>query len=71
MNRTNKNAIVKRLHSDNHKQLNIHLVNFVSALNFGRRLKTLRGLTHFESSASSGPPSHSFSGYHRSIKCQD
>ena len=48
MNRTNKDATVKRYHYDSHAQLRAHLADFVSAYNFGRRLKTLRGLTPYE-----------------------
>ena len=48
MNRTIKDATVKRFHSDDHDQLRNHLANFVSAYNFGRRLKTLKGLTPYE-----------------------
>jgi transposase InsO family protein len=48
MNRTIKEATVKRFHYDDHEQLRQHLDSFVSAYNFGRRLKTLRGLTPFE-----------------------
>ena len=45
MNRTIKDATVKRFHYDNHDQLRQHLSDFVDADNFARRLKTLRGLT--------------------------
>ena len=48
MNRTIKDATVKRYHYDSHEQLERHLQAFVSAYNFGRRLKTLRGLTPYE-----------------------
>ncbi len=48
MNRTIKDATVKRYHDDSHEQLRAHLADFVSACNFGRRLKTLRGLTPYE-----------------------
>lgn len=44
MNRTIKDATVKRFHYDDHDQLRRHLADFVSAYNFGRRLKTLTGL---------------------------
>ena len=39
---------VKRFHYDDHGQLRNHLDNFISAYNFGRRLKTLKGLTPYE-----------------------
>ena len=48
MNRTIKDATVKRYHYDSHDQLRRHLGDFVSAYNFARRLKTLRGLTPYE-----------------------
>ena len=48
MNRTIKDATVKRYHYDSHDQLRQHLGEFVAAYNFGRRLKTLRGLTPYE-----------------------
>ena len=48
MNRTIKNATVKRYHYDCHDQLRSHLGDFLSAYNFARRLKTLKGLTPYE-----------------------
>ena len=48
MNRTIKGATVKRFHYDSHDQLRRHLDDFVSAYNFARRLKTLKGLTPYE-----------------------
>ena len=48
MNRTIKEATVKRFHYDNHDQLRTHLADFVQAYNFARRLKTLKGLTPYE-----------------------
>lgn len=48
MNRTIKDATVKRFHYDDHDQLKRHLADFISAYNFGRRLKTLKGLTPYE-----------------------
>lgn len=47
-NRTIKEATVQRYHYDSHQQFEAHLADFVSAYNFGRRLKTLRGLTPYE-----------------------
>jgi len=49
MNRTIKDATVKRYHYDDHNQLRRHLADFVDAYNFGRRLTTLKGLTPFAS----------------------
>jgi IS30 family transposase len=48
MNRTIKEATVRRYHYDNHAQLNTHLQDFIRAYNFARRLKTLKGLTPYE-----------------------
>jgi transposase InsO family protein len=48
MNRTIKEAIVKRFFYDTHEQLKAHLSDFIAAYNFARRLKTLRGLTPYE-----------------------
>ncbi|EJC80753.1 LOW QUALITY PROTEIN: integrase family protein [Rhizobium leguminosarum bv. trifolii WSM2297] len=48
MNRTIKEATVKRFHYDDHAQLKVHLADFINAYNFGRRLKTLKGLTPYE-----------------------
>ena len=48
MNRTIKEATVKRYYYDNHDQLRSHLETFISAYNFARRLKTLKGLTPYE-----------------------
>ncbi|NDR55346.1 IS481 family transposase [Aliiruegeria sabulilitoris] len=48
MNRTIKDATVKRYHYDSHDQLRIHLSDFLDAYNFARRLKTLSGLTPYE-----------------------
>jgi hypothetical protein len=35
-------------HYDDHQQLRTHLADFIAAYYYGRRLKTLRGLTPFE-----------------------
>jgi transposase InsO family protein len=48
MNRTIKDATVKRFYYESHDQLRQHLADFVAAYNFARRLKTLRGLTPYE-----------------------
>lgn len=48
MNRTIKDATVKRYHYDSHDQLRSHLADFLNAYNFARRLKTLSGLTPYE-----------------------
>ncbi len=48
MNRTLKEATVKRYYYATHEQLKEHLKAFVTAYNFAKRLKTLKGLTPFE-----------------------
>ncbi len=48
MNRTIKDATLKRYHDDSHNQLRTHLQLFLDAYNHARRLKTLRGLTPYE-----------------------
>jgi transposase InsO family protein len=48
MNRTIKDATVKRYHYSSHDELRRHLQLFIDAYNYGRRLKTLRGLTPYE-----------------------
>ncbi len=48
MNRTIKEATVKRFHYETNEQLRAHLTDFVAAYNFARRLKTLKGLTPYE-----------------------
>ena len=49
MNRTIKDATVKRYHYESHDQLKEHLDTFLLAYNFAKRLKTLKGLTPYES----------------------
>ncbi len=48
MNRTLKDATVRRFHYETHDQLRSHLADFIGAYNFGRQLKTLKGLTPYE-----------------------
>jgi hypothetical protein len=48
MNRTIKEATVRRYHYETHDRLREHLVTFLDAYNFAKRLKTLIGLTVFE-----------------------
>ena len=48
MNRTIKEATVKRYHYSAHEQLKAHLQAFLKAYNFAKRLKTLKGLTPYE-----------------------
>ena len=48
MNRTIKEATVKRYHYESHDQLKTHLQSFLLAYNFARRLKSLGGMTPYE-----------------------
>ncbi len=48
MNRTIKDATLKRFHYDSHDQFRRHLDDFVAAYNSARRLKRLRGITPYE-----------------------
>jgi hypothetical protein len=48
MNRTIKEATVKRFHYETDEQLRTHLTYFVTAYNFARRLTTLKGFTPYE-----------------------
>lgn len=41
-------ATVRRFHYDSHEQLRTRLNDFIATYNFGRRLKTLKGLTPYE-----------------------
>ncbi|MCA1565964.1 MAG: IS481 family transposase [Acidobacteria bacterium] len=48
MNRTIKDATVKRYHYETHEQLQEHLAQFLAACNFAKRLKTLWGPSPYE-----------------------
>ncbi|ODT83866.1 MAG: transposase [Pelagibacterium sp. SCN 64-44] len=48
MNRTLKEATVRRYHYSSHQQLGAHLSAFLDAYNFAKRLKTLNGLTPYD-----------------------
>ncbi len=48
MNRTIKDATVKRFHYNSHDQLRRHLDDFIAVYNFVPRLKRLHGLTPYE-----------------------
>jgi len=48
MNRTIKEATVRRYYYDSHDRLRAHLADFLNAYNFAKRLKTLNGLTPYE-----------------------
>ena len=71
MNRTIKEATVKRYHYDSHAQLTAHLQDFTDAYNYDRRLKTLRASLPTNTSAKSGQPSQNGLYSIRTIKCRD
>jgi transposase InsO family protein len=48
MNRTLKDATVKKYYYQTHQHLKEHLYTFLVAYNFAKRLKTLKGLTPYE-----------------------
>jgi transposase-like protein len=48
MNKTIKEATVKRYHYTSHEHLREHLQTFIQAYNFAKRLKTLKGMTPYE-----------------------
>jgi transposase-like protein len=48
MNRTIKEATVKKYYYQSHDELKKHLHTFLMAYNFSKRLKTLKGLTAYE-----------------------
>ena len=54
MNRTIKDATVKRYYYQSHDHLKHHLHTFLMGCNFAKRLKTLKGLTPMNTSAKSG-----------------
>jgi len=54
MNRTLKEATVRRYHYEDHQQLRDHLAAFLDAYNFAKRLKTLQGLTPYEAIRKAG-----------------
>ena len=71
MNRTIKDATVKRDFYETHDQLRAHLQNFVDAYNFARRLKPSKASLRTSSSAKPGPQSRKDSNSIRSSKCRD
>jgi hypothetical protein len=48
MNRTIKEATVRRFHYETHRQLVQHLADFVTAFYFAKRLKAVKGLKPYE-----------------------
>ncbi len=71
MNHRLKEATVKRFQYDTHDQLRRRLADFVQADNFGRRLRTLKGLTPYEAICKTWPIEPKHSPSIRSTKCRD
>ena len=71
MNRTLKDATVKRYFYETHDELRTHLADFVTAYNYAHRLKMLKGLTPYEFICKSGQKSQGDSRSTRSTKCRD
>ena len=63
MNWTMKEATVKRYYYEGRDQIRRYLIDFIAAYNFGRRLKTLKGLTPYQANCKASPrkPHHSTS----------
>jgi transposase InsO family protein len=62
INRTIKDATVKRFHYDSHDKLRTHLTDFLAACNFARKLKTLTGSIHPRSDQPDAGTKHLGSG---------
>ena len=73
MNRTLKEAAVKRFHYETYDELRAHLADFVSAYNFAKRLKTLTAKASRPANTSARPrrKSQTDSLSTRSTKCRD
>lgn len=70
MNRTIKEATVKRYHYDSHDELRDHLANFVDAFLLDG-LKRSKASRHVSPSANPGPQSQKDSSLNRTSKCRD
>ena len=71
MNRTIKDATVRRFYYESHEQLRRHLADFISAYDYGRRLKTLKGLTPYEFICKAWTSNPERFSSIRSSKCRD
>jgi hypothetical protein len=71
MNRTIKDATVKRYHYESNGQLVRHLDDFVAAYNFARPSKPSEASPHTSLSAKPGLQSATDSQLARSSKCRD
>jgi transposase InsO family protein len=71
MNRTIKDATVKRYFYESRDQLRTHLADFITAYNFSRGSSPSKASRHTNSSASSRQRSQTDSDSIRSSKCRD
>ena len=71
MNRTIKEATVRRYNYDDHQQLRWHLEDFIDAYNYGCRLKTRVDSCRSTLSAKPGQPNLHASDSTRPTKCRD
>lgn len=71
MNRTIKEATIKRFHHESHEQLKTHLTNFMAVYNFARRPKVLNRLTPYDYIAKSERQTQTGSLCTRSTRCLD
>jgi hypothetical protein len=71
MNRTIKDATVKRYFYETHDQLRAHLQNFVDAYNFASASKPSEASPHTNSSVKPGLQNLTDSNSIRSSKCRD
>ena len=71
MNRTIKDATVKRFHYDSHDQLRTHLTDFMAASTSPGGSRRSEGSHPTNTSARSGPPSRIDSSSTRSTRCRD
>jgi transposase InsO family protein len=70
MNRTLKEATVKKFYYQTHQDLKEHLQTFLMAYNFAKRLKTLKGLTPYQFLCAAGqkdPESFTLNPFHHTM----
>ncbi len=71
MNRTLKEATVRRYHYNTHRQIKDHLAAFLDAYNFANRLKILKASHPTKRSARPGQTSQSASNTIQPISLRD
>ena len=71
MNRTIKDAAVKRFPYDGHEQLRRHLADFIAAYDYGADPRPSRDLRPTKTSADGGQTNPNASPSTRSSKCRD